>query len=614
MPKGISLHIGLNQVDPNYYNGWNGGPLAGCINDARDMKTVADASGYQSTMLTDSQATASAVTKTIGQIAQQLDSGDIFLITYSGHGGQINDVNGDDSDGLDETWVLWDRELLDDELYQLWAQFRSGVRIFVLSDSCHSGTVTRRRSLLTDLYSSDQFTNEYGVNLNGGPNFRVIPPQVQEAVIERDRNMYEALMQAARSKPAIGASVLSISGCQDNQLSLDGARNGLFTGTLLQVWNSGSFSGNYRTFHREIVNRMPPTQTPQYYLVGAVNTTFEAERPFTIGGTMGGGTAIPNIQGPASLQYIDQLPILAVNPGANRYYAVEVATSPALFDYEANGDRRNDDNFFGSWRTIPFGFAPSYPTSYNLPAQVWDRLRRNTKHLYYRLWATDSPNRWVNQVTTTPDARAATAPFIRIVSTIGRKPGLPLKHKPSVDETDNTSHQLEENMNNEVTGNLDSVLSELTKRAQSLNNTEALEQAIATNSQAAQFAFFGLPGSAIPFATTPTVSAATAPATSDIMAPRPAVRGGTVVRTFWWGFHIQISHEDLNTFLNSFEPINAVIGAIGGGIPSPAAPWIALAAAFIAGALQLLRTLDKGRGVYVSMLWWAPGVFVPTTV
>jgi len=91
-------------------------------------------------------------------------------------------------------------------------------------------------------------------------------------------------------------------------------------------------------------------------------------------------------------------------------------------------------------------------------------------------------------------------------------------------------------------------------------------------------------------------------------------RGGTVVRAFWWGWHVQISHEDLDTFLASAEPINAVIGAIGGGIPSPAAPFIALAAAFIAGALGLLKSLDRGSGVYVSMSWFLPGIFVPTSV
>ncbi|MDP9071378.1 MAG: caspase family protein, partial [Actinomycetota bacterium] len=35
--RGMSLHIGLNRVDPDGYNGWSG-DLAGCENDARDMR------------------------------------------------------------------------------------------------------------------------------------------------------------------------------------------------------------------------------------------------------------------------------------------------------------------------------------------------------------------------------------------------------------------------------------------------------------------------------------------------------------------------------------------------------------------------------------------------
>jgi metacaspase-1 len=38
---------------------------------------------------------------------------------------------------------LYDGELIDDELYAALNKFAAGVRIFVLSDSCHSGAVLR---------------------------------------------------------------------------------------------------------------------------------------------------------------------------------------------------------------------------------------------------------------------------------------------------------------------------------------------------------------------------------------------------------------------------------------------------------------------------------------
>ena len=40
--KGISLHIGLNRVDPAHYKGWDGA-LQGCENDANDLRAIAEA-------------------------------------------------------------------------------------------------------------------------------------------------------------------------------------------------------------------------------------------------------------------------------------------------------------------------------------------------------------------------------------------------------------------------------------------------------------------------------------------------------------------------------------------------------------------------------------------
>ena len=75
----------------------------------------------------------------------ELEAGDIFFVTYSGHGGQVPDLNDEDeTDGSDETWLAYDRQIVDDELYELWAKFKPGVRILVLSDSCHSGSVNKR--------------------------------------------------------------------------------------------------------------------------------------------------------------------------------------------------------------------------------------------------------------------------------------------------------------------------------------------------------------------------------------------------------------------------------------------------------------------------------------
>lgn len=139
----VSLHLGLNGVDPNQYEGWDG-KLNGCENDANTMNHIAGAQGFESSQLFTRNATADNVLSAIASVAGSLTAGDAFLLTYAGHGGQVPNVNGDvEEDQQDETWVLWDRMLIDDELQVAFAGFSSGVDIIVFSDSCHSGTVTR---------------------------------------------------------------------------------------------------------------------------------------------------------------------------------------------------------------------------------------------------------------------------------------------------------------------------------------------------------------------------------------------------------------------------------------------------------------------------------------
>lgn len=107
------------------------------------------------------------------------------------------------------------------------------------------------------------------------------------------------------------------------------------------------------------------------------------------------------------------------------------------------------------------------------------------------------------------------------------------------------------------------------------------------------------------------------PTFASIFACAPAAPsdgGQATVRAFWWGFHVQISHNDLATVLDSADAVNDLVVMVGGNIPSPAAPWIRLIGPFVSATHDLLRSLDRGRGIYISMSWIAPGVFVPTTV
>ena len=87
---------------------------------------------------------------------------------------------------------------------------------------------------------------------------------------------------------------------------------------------------------------------------------------------------------------------------------------------------------------------------------------------------------------------------------------------------------------------------------------------------------------------------------------RVTENGGTIVRAFWWGFHIQLSHDELSTT----DPVRGLVEME----PTPASPFLAGAAAFMASSVHILRNLDRDEGVYISMSWFAPFIFVPTAV
>jgi metacaspase-1 len=281
MARGISFHVGLNAVDPNHYGGWDGA-LTACEFDANDMESLARSRGFETSKLLTADATSSAIIQGIESTAGELEAGDIYFLTYSGHGGQVPDTNGEgETDSSDETWLAYDRQIVDDELYELWAKFKPGVRIVVLSDSCHSGTVNRD---ITAPVPDPVATAEEAAKQS--PRFRALPRDKMIETYEANADLYDGIQgrvaSSTSSESEVGATVLLISGCQDEQLSRDGFKNGAFTGKLLEVWDDGAWKGKYSSFHEAIRSQMPDDQQPNYNPVGASNSAFEEQDPFTV--------------------------------------------------------------------------------------------------------------------------------------------------------------------------------------------------------------------------------------------------------------------------------------------------------------------------------------------
>jgi hypothetical protein len=257
--SGSAIAIGLNGVDLSKYNGWDG-ELNLCESDAEAMAKIARNQGFQTTTLLTKKATLANVKAAITKAAGALQSGDTFVLSFAGHGGQVKDQNGDEN--TDETWCLYDGQLIDDELGLLWTKFREGVRIILYSDSCHSGTVLK-------VADAAAISTKFRV--------REIPREIQRQIEGQWKDAWRALPSNRVSEGKTVASVLSITACDDSETSIElrDGKNGLFTERLVQIWANGAFKNSYSDFHRKIRSEVKNAaqaveheQTPQLNELG----------------------------------------------------------------------------------------------------------------------------------------------------------------------------------------------------------------------------------------------------------------------------------------------------------------------------------------------------------
>lgn len=153
-----ALVIGIGTYAPD--SGWD------AINGDNDIALVQEmlqANGFSLNhiaTLQNEQATYQNIQQALCALCQSAQKDDVIYIHFSGHGQQITDINHDEEDGYDESWVPYDapiqpsdtyhgeRHLTDDELNHSLSSLSQKVgtngKITVISDACHSGTGTRK--------------------------------------------------------------------------------------------------------------------------------------------------------------------------------------------------------------------------------------------------------------------------------------------------------------------------------------------------------------------------------------------------------------------------------------------------------------------------------------
>jgi len=273
MATGLSLHIGVEMLNNNHYSG-EFPILQGCVEDAKTMFEIAKKKGFKSLTLSpllNTKVIAEDVKRIILNASTKLKDGDTFFLTFSGHGAQI--PSNVEPDNFNETWCFFDRMLIDNELGSLWRGFAKGVRIVVVSDSCHSGTMFEVNLLVAS--HKKQST------------IKSLKSSVASATYFKNQPIYDSILN---NNPPINLSslklgILFIAACQDNQETQDGLNNGVFTSSIKQLWNGGKFQGSYNDFYEDLlikftVPQRKPPQVPKLTNEGQIK--FADSAAFTI--------------------------------------------------------------------------------------------------------------------------------------------------------------------------------------------------------------------------------------------------------------------------------------------------------------------------------------------
>ena len=101
-------------------------------------------------LLINENATQNAIVNAFNWLKENVDTQDIVLFSYLGHGGELPDVNGDEKDGYDEGIIPWegmDGFISDDELGKKFNEINAK-GMCIIFDCCLSGDLIDKKQLI----------------------------------------------------------------------------------------------------------------------------------------------------------------------------------------------------------------------------------------------------------------------------------------------------------------------------------------------------------------------------------------------------------------------------------------------------------------------------------
>lgn len=221
-----ALIVGVNEVDAGRY----GRPMPTLRSAERDAMAMAHFLRNEKrfdtgTPMLGRMATLDAVIAQLQWAARRLvNPNDVFVMYFAGHGSQVPDPTWSERDGKNETFCLYDGELIDHALYVALAAFRPKVKVLVVTDCCHSG--------------ADELWESPRKPLPREVAARTLP---RELALDAYRSLAFSCNMQPRLRPGerqriLSADVELLAACRESELAFEGPELGYFTDALLQVW------------------------------------------------------------------------------------------------------------------------------------------------------------------------------------------------------------------------------------------------------------------------------------------------------------------------------------------------------------------------------------------
>jgi len=243
----IAVCVGINKYPDPRNN------LRGCVNDAKGLKRCLKKyyDFDKITLLLDHHATYKNVINSIKQSMLELSDCGHFVFSISSHGTSIIDRSGDEADRRDEAICLYDRLLVDDTFKQLLDHAPVGMKLTVISDCCHSGSITRSW-IDDDIDPTSKIRYIPAINLGIASDVSTAPNQ---------RKIFTPINTQANMREVL------ITGCKSDEYSYDclfGSKyHGALSYNIIDIMNTCKHTLTYNEFYKLIRDRLPSRQSPQ---------------------------------------------------------------------------------------------------------------------------------------------------------------------------------------------------------------------------------------------------------------------------------------------------------------------------------------------------------------